>query len=977
MRKYLFRSLFFLFVSFIVIKSHGQIQKLGVPLIINYGIEDYKAGTYNSDISQDSQGIIYVANHYGVLSFDGTSWKLICQPVNKTTVRSLAIDNAGKMYVGCQNEFGYMHTSPQGQVSYVSLLDKVPEDMRNFNDVWKIVILNESVIFFSFNALFILKDDTLKIVRPKKRFQFIEMIYQDIYVMEEANGLMRFNDDKDVLEPIDLGVTFKQKLAFLLPHENNNILIGTIDDGIYIYDGKVLKEWDTPLQNLFRKYKISNGVILSNGYYLLGTINNGILMVNLNGELIQSLNESKGLQSNKIDASFIDRHGNLWLGVDNGIDYVEISSPFTYIGKKNNLSGSVLNTYISDSDFFIATTQGLYHNSLKRSSNSIKHHSHLFEQLDELSNSTYTIQEFDNNLIVGNHNGTFEFKNNHFNPIFDQPGGWTYFRWAADTNYIIGGTYFGLVLFQKINQSWKVKNTIKGFTESSRIMVQDDSLNIWIAHGYKGVFKIKLNSTLDSAESVQFYNSKNGFPSDLFISVFRIRNEILFGTEKGIYYYEGSSNKMKLHPEYVLIFDPNKHARFLKEDSKGNIWFIIGDEKNDETGYLEPLLNGGFKKHIKPFHKLKGLHVAGFENINFYKDQVFIGSKKGLIHYDPTIKSNYDQPFGVVLNEIVATSTNTLIYGTVFPHFLKPDDIKQAIEPEKPIGLPFKMNALNFEFSAPLFDSQNEIKYSCYLEGHDDEWSIWSERTIKEYTNLREGNYIFRVKAKSSFGKESEITTFRFFISPPWYRSIASYITYALLAIGLVVMLTIIQGKRFEIEKRKLRLEQIKEIRHHQAEKVKIILENEYNLVSASKEKLESDLAINTLYLAQLNEKLIEVRRKLSGLAEKSSGELKRPIETIITDINNSINNEEQWDQFKFFFNQAHKDFLQRLTEKYPDLTSADINVAALLRMNLNSKKIASMLNISTKGLDAARLRIRKKINLDTSESLTEFMIKF
>lgn len=965
-----------LFSHLIFHDSYCQSRRTGIPFITYHGIEQYGAGSHNLDIAQDLHGVIYIANHYGLLSFDGTYWKLVAQPQNKTMVRSIATDQSGRIYLGCQNEFGYIHKSPSGQLSYVSLVNTVPENMRDFNDIWKVVLSDESVLYHSSEALFIYSNGQVKTIEPKKNFLFVEKVFQKIYVVDATQGLMQLINEEALERLPDGNQIIGTTIAFILPYKNGKLLIGTENNGVYIYDGKRMKVWDNPLQNFFKDNKISNGIPLSNGLYAIGTIKNGVVIMDAEGSPYLYLNRSNGLYSNKINALFEDRLGNLWLAVDNGIDYVEISSPFSFFGQQQNLAGDVLHTLLKNGKLYVATTQGLFymHWNSPENDNPI---ANSFTQIDELISSTYTIHDFDNTLFIGNQNGAYVLDNAGLKKISGEMGGWTFMRWEHNPDYIIGGTFTGLVLYKKEGGRWAFKHRIKGFNNSSRVMIQDDSLNIWVAHGYKGVYKLRLNEKMDSISSIQFYNSEKGFPSDIFISVFKVGNEILFGTERGVYYYDYETDKMKLHGTFAGLIDPVRHTRLLKEDNRGNIWYIDGYESEDVTGYLQPLINGNFRKHTTPFHKLKGLHVAGFENINFYNDDVFIGVKKGLIHYNPLVNKKYDEPFQVVLSEVTCGKNDSLIYGTVFPHFISQEETSfLSVNQQNVFNLPYEMNALRFTFSAPFFENQDQVKYSFYLEGYDNEWATWSARTVKEYTNLKEGNYIFRVKAVSGYGNESEVKEFRFNIAAPWYRSTAGYIVYVVFAIILIAGFSKVQAKRFEIEKKRLRVEQAKKLRLSQAEKVKLMLENENRLIMARKEKLESELALNTLNLAHLNEKLIEIREKLLSFRNGKATDM-HALDMIISEINHTINDEEQWEQFKYYFNQTHRDFLNRLAEQYPDLTSVDIKVAALLRMNLSSKKIASLLNITVRGLEAARLRIRKKIGLKPHESLTEFMIKF
>src|SRR6478735_9283894 len=133
---------FFVFLLIITIpyKSHSQVKELGIPDIKNYKRNEYKGGTQNWDIDQDKNGNLYFANNSGLLKFDGTSWFKYSLP-NNTAIRSLKIDDSGRIYVGGNNEFGYFLSNEKGNLIYHSLSQLFKENNRiskNINLIWKI-----------------------------------------------------------------------------------------------------------------------------------------------------------------------------------------------------------------------------------------------------------------------------------------------------------------------------------------------------------------------------------------------------------------------------------------------------------------------------------------------------------------------------------------------------------------------------------------------------------------------------------------------------------------------------------------------------------------------------------------------------------------------------------------------------------------------------------------------------------------------
>jgi DNA-binding CsgD family transcriptional regulator len=150
-----------------------------------------------------------------------------------------------------------------------------------------------------------------------------------------------------------------------------------------------------------------------------------------------------------------------------------------------------------------------------------------------------------------------------------------------------------------------------------------------------------------------------------------------------------------------------------------------------------------------------------------------------------------------------------------------------------------------------------------------------------------------------------------------------------------------------------------------------------------AKEKLEEELknkhkelAMATMNVAQKNEKLIEIKERLLELENLPDRE-RRKVENLIRMLDDEINDESYWEQFEQHFNALNDDFLNKLKKEHPDITHKDLKMCAFLRMNLSNKEIASLLNITLRGVEASRLRLRKKLNLPKDMPLNEYILRF
>jgi len=272
-----------------------------------------------------------------------------------------------------------------------------------------------------------------------------------------------------------------------------------------------------------------------------------------------------------------------------------------------------------------------------------------------------------------------------------------------------------------------------------------------------------------------------------------------------------------------------------------------------------------------------------------------------------------------------------------------------------------------------------------YLENFDQGWSDWTLKTEKDYTNLPEGNYRFRVMARNIYGTTSEGHSFSFTIAPPFYRTGWAYLLYSVTGVMALVLVFFQLNKRFKKEKRLMMLKQERELHKKNSQIKQITDKSEQEIVRLRNEKLQSEidhmnreLTSSTIHLINKNEVLNTVKLDLEDIVRKQQMNGHHDgLKKIIHTIDQSVSSDNDWKQFELHFNNVHGNFTHRLLEKYPRLTPQEIKLSAYLRLNLNTKEIAHLLNISVRGVEISRYRLRKKLNLDRNENLTDFMLKF
>lgn len=958
------RTYLFFLTIYLPLLAASQKANLGIPPITNYSKDTYQAGTQNWNIIQDNRGVLYLGNNNGLLQFDGTTWQ--CTPLPyKTILHSLAIDANGKIYVGGQNEIGFFFPNDRGILTFNSLLHLLPKEHQQFEDIWDISISPQGVFFRTSYKIFRLKGEKFTIFTFPEGLAKLGISNHKILANSLLKGLLTFDGTGFV--PLCKEENLKNKIVTgILSFPDKRFLLTSLKAGIFLYEKGKIRPWQTPIDPFLKQNRIYSAARINEQHFALGTSQSGLVILDNSGRPLWHLTKKSGLQNNNVLALFADHQHNLWVGLDNGIDYVKTNSFFSDIYPDGGLGGTAYTVMVHNGNIYFGTSNGLFYRDWKMYYDPFDEKP--FKAVQNTQGQVWGLNEIGNDLFLGHHEGIFLVQNGVAKMISDYSGSWTFSPAGEKANKIIAGTYRGLALLEKNNSRWQFKKKLRGLEESSRIMTKDKSGNLWMSHPYRGVYKIELDEGSTNIRKVSFYGSKNGLPSNYMNYVALINDQIVVAAEHGIFNYDSLKNRFAANRVLGNIFGKDIQVKRLIQDSNGNIWFAAGED----VGILE-VIDKGFEKELKKiiFPELHGKLVGGFEFIYpFDKHNVFIGAEKGFIHLDPTKLSLQDSSFQVILNEVVVIKDrDSLVFGGNFLH--KNRVVLHQPSDQIPI-FPASMNAFRFSYSAPDFANHGLLNYRIKLDGLDKEWSSWRNNTEKEYTNLGHGEYTFIVQAKNSRGVESKVISYRFEILPKWYASKLALGIYTF--IFLFIIFVSIAATRWKYKKEAAILKS-----KHQ----KMVTQTEKEMVHLKNEKLEGEilhknreLATVTMHLVQKSEMLHKIQLELNKIAKNVTHQkLHKEIKQLARSIQSDARLDEDWEQFSIHFDQVYSNFLNRLRQQYPHLTPKDQKLCAYLRMNLSTKEIAPLMSISVRGVEVSRYRIRKKLNLSQEVNLVEFMM--
>lgn len=942
--------------------GNAQVKTTGIPVVLNYPRFVYNAGTQNWGITQDKHGWMYFANNDGILRFDGVNWDLI-EVSHVSPVRSVFADSENHIYAGLFNDFGILQHHQTGIPYFQSLRHLLPDSLIEFDNVWKIHEISRGIVFQSYDYLFLLRDNKIEVIKPKARFQFSFSVNGRLFLHEPGVGLYEYIQGNISKVPWadDLQDT---NIWTILEMKDNHLLIGTRDDGLYRFENGRLDKWETPVSKLLESYRLFSATVISGNNFAFGTILNGMVISDMEGNILQHINRSRGLQNNTVLSTYCDRDNNLWLGLDNGIDYVEVNSPLSFISDNEGL-GTGYCCKVFGGDLYLGTNQGLFVTSFSSFSNAHEG----FELIENTAGQVWSLEVFDDQLICGHNSGTFLIQDRKAFKIIDEEGGWKYLRLRNNPDLLIGGHYTGLVLLRKNQDKWEFYKKIKGFYESSRFIFQENDHEFWISHGGKGIFRLQLNDALDSVIHYRLYTENDGLPSNERNILFPFKNSAYISAVDGIYTYHNSSDSFKIHQDLNRTFTFNGQLLTLEPDGQGNIWFI----SENESGVFRRNEDLSYTKITAPFKQLNGKFVNGFEFIYpMSPDHVFFGLDNGFAHYSSRIVKSYSESFHSYITKVEMPYLDSTIFFT-------PDS------PVTPLEVPFRKNEFRFHYASPFYKSLETLQFSFMLENYSDAWSSWSSDRYRDFNNLPEGDYTFMVKAKNIYDIESEIATFSFTLTPPWHRSRAAFYTYLVLFVFLTYFLVRYILYQVERSKRREKLKHEAELRKREEEFKHQTLIAEKEIIRLRNEKLQNDmlhrdkeLVNQTKNLIDKNKSLMQIREEIQQLLRSTSDvQVKGKLSSLNKKLIKEVDNKQQNKIFETYFDEVHEDFFHNLKHAFPDLSPREMRICAFIRMNLSSKEIAALLNISDRGVEISRYRLRQKLQLSRETHLSTFLSNF
>jgi DNA-binding CsgD family transcriptional regulator len=937
------KCLLFLFSFWITQTLHAF---TGIYPIKNFSPSDYGAGIQNIDFAQNRDLTLYVANNLGVLSFNGHQWKTYARNTGKKQ-RSLAFDDrSNRLYVGSQGDFGYF----EDDWNYVSLRDKIHPDAQDFDEVWDVFLFDSKVFFCTFQGIYSYDGDRVSIITRPGGFNRSFLAGNTILTQSPTGELFEIEGGK--LIPLLRNDHVNQVVAGVISVEQGYMLF-YLSGKVELFDSyKVTDAYPDLARTLSGKY-VNHVTQLSDGRLVISTQRAGLFIYDPLTYQTEYISTEEGLMSNACLRAFQDSSGNLWVGMQNGIALIDINSPLRLINQNIGLQGSGYEAYETQEGTYYTTSNGIYFLPADASTSTF---------LIGTEGPAYGLQLINSKLYAGHHTGLFLLDKGKATRINISDGMWQVQLLRSNPQYAIGGTYSGFILFQ-ITEYGVLREVqkIKGFSESSRFFEEDRKGRLWVGQYYKGLYVLTLTDSLLEV-TVQKISEGHPLPIQQYIFLSRIDDELYISTPRGIFKLNQSTDTIR------------EDEVFSKVIGKNWVYQLVQDKQKNVYMHAENLV--GFFKQVGPgkyvyvpasLFQLRQSFNNDLLNVSRnVKQGILFNANEGFIQYSPDMEERVTLSYQPLVKQVWSVADDNMMY------FRLPFHDRPGIY--EPIQIKEGTRVLQFIVESFKFKDVNNQQFRYQLSGFDEDFGAWTNSNLKEYTNLKPGNYTFFVQTFDSRGEILTSQPLTVIVSPPFYKSPYARVLYFLLSISVLYMIYRIQRQYYR--RKQVKIEEIKqqeleqkqrELQELKEEQIRSELHHVSNLLAAS----TMNLVVKNEFMEKIKAEILQV--KITNKTEDKQLALER----IIKEIDTTLKVQEDWRQFEHHFDRVHGDFLTRLTTEFLDLTPGEQKLCAFLRLKMDTKEIANLMGISLRGVEVARYRLRKKLGLDAHQNLSKFILEY
>jgi len=753
--------------------------EVGMPVLENYGTKEVGLYPEAWTILQDRRGVMYFGISGGtILEYDGVTWRKIFTPTS--VIRSLAMDDSGKIWVGASADFGYLEPDAAGSMHYVSILDKVPADKRGFTSVWQTLVTPQGVFFRSYELLFRWDGTRVQVwspSAPKGRFQALSTVRGHTYTAQTGAGLQEIVGDE--LRNVPGGDAYRASTKlFLHPFDENHIMVSARGELLTLYDGEKVTPFPTEADEYLKAHTVYDSAVLADGSLCVNTLTGGAVILSRDGKLLQIIEAGGGLSSSNVFTAYQDREGALWLGSDSGISRAEVNSPISIFLRDGNLDTIRFQGTIYASAVGTAAVARMVPD--KQTGRPA------FVPVGG-PNQGWTLMDFKDpsgkspdQLLAATSEGVMKVAGDKLVPAMPSVHGpteqtYTILQSLKTPNRVFIGHSDGLSSMRWDGTAWIDEGRLPNAVYEARYLVEDAEGFLWASGGKGKVLRVEVVSTGMKDSKAREIGKNAGIPDDT-VGVGFVAGSIFAGVNrsKNMLRWDPATQKFVVDNRFVLPLDAPDATSALgpvkRDDASadGSFWSFTGSSEGRRLGRWSKQADGSWKVDEDSYRRLTryGIYLLRTE-----PDGVIWATGEELIRFTPGKNQTAVQSFPTLVRQV--NSGPQIVFGGT------------SVDGAKDLRLPPGSNNLRFQFAALTYGNPAGTEYQYLLEGADKDWSAWGKQKEANYSGLGPGSYRFRVRSRTDDGRSGEEAVYAFAILPPWYRTDVAYAAYCLLFILL------------------------------------------------------------------------------------------------------------------------------------------------------------------------------------------------
>lgn len=911
-----------------------------LPPVVNFPPDSYGAGNQNWGVSQGPNQHIYIANNDGLLEYDGAYWELHPSP-NQSIIRSVAAYE-DHIYTGSYMDFGRWDHKPNGNLQYTSLLETLEIEPIEDEQFWTILRKEKWILFQSFDRIIIydrVQEKVSSTILAETSINKVFLVGNAIFFQELNLGL--FQIENGVKSLFSDATIFKEDIIINMFPDAEGFTLVSQNSGILQLQNQQITSAQGEANVLLKKLAIYSAIQLKSNAIAIGTISSGIYVVTPSGELKYHMEKKTGLTDNTVLSLWQDQAQNIWVGLNDGMDCINVDSRFFFYSDPQGKLGTTYVSVIHEGNLYLGTNQGLFYKSINTAEEFIK--------IPNTEGQVWDLKRINNQLFMCHYLGTFLVSGDTVIQVASEQGTWTIREVPNQPDLLLQGNYSGLHILSRKNGQWQLQNKIKGFDISSKHFEWATPNRIIVNHEYKGVYVI--NVTKDY-QQITDYSRNNSVEKSQNSAIVKWNNKVLYGSNQGVFSYVAESNTfIKDTTLSTLISSDSYLSGKMIVAPEDQLWIFT---KNYLNTIRKENLVEGYTLSSTYFPSYHRSSLKGYENISYLgADEYLIGTGEGYLVFHQG--KEVTLPKEIIISKVVSED----LLGN-----------EKWVDLSQNTKFNWDQNNITFYYGIPEFRKFIDVEYQHLLkEGENSQVSDWGLNTQKRFDNLDPGKYSFEVRAKIDGKENITPVIYNFEIMAPWYKRREAIIIYIILSVLLITLINYLYKLYYRKQQKRALESSNKELKLKELAAKEEIMRLKNDSLNQDIELKNRELAIATMNMLNKNNVLQTIKTAILKVENQQA------IKPVLKLIDNSLDSQEEWKFFEEAFNQADKNFFKKVKEKHPDLTANDLRLCVYLRLNLSSKEIAPLLNISHRSVEIKRYRLRKKINLDKGENLNEYFM--